>query len=113
MKTTKEKITIIMTIILIVVILILNLIDYCQTIYAVQVFGTGVEANPIVRFLFENNYAVACNLKLIGVPITLALLGLIVIRFDRRQIFGLYLLLVCFGYVVIHNFIVLSRLGLL
>ena len=98
-----------MYIILLIVIYILNIVDYCQTIYATRILGMGVEANPIARFFLENN----CDgiFKLVVVPIILTMIGLI-IWIDRRKIWGAYFLLVYFCCVVIHNFIALSRMGL-
>lgn len=89
---------------------ILNSIDYCQTMYAIRHVGLGVEANPIVRFLLENNYGDL--VKLVGFPILLACLG-VIIHFDKKQKWALYVMLVLFCFVVINNFIVLFRLGLI
>jgi hypothetical protein len=97
-------------IILLIAIYILNLIDYWQTMYAIQIFGTGVEANPIARFLIENN----CGglVKFIGVPMSLAIIG-IATHFNKRLIWTIYVLLALYGCLVIHNFIILSQAGIL
>ena len=97
-------------ILLMAVLYILNSIDYCQTMYAIQYFGLGVEANPVARFLFEHN----CGglVKLVGFPILLAGIG-VLIHFDKKQKWALYVLLVVLCVVVINNFIVLCKLGLL
>lgn len=96
-------------IISLIAIYILNVIDYFQTIYAVQLFGLGIEINPIVRFLFENN----CEwIKLILIPILLVIQGIIV-RKNKKQSWAVYLLLIGFSFVVTNNFIVLWRLQVL
>lgn len=94
-------------VVLLIVICILNCIDYWQTIHATQLFGLGVEANPIARFMFENN----CEwIKLLIVPI--ALIGLwTIIKTDKRFIWTIYALLIFYAQVVINNFIVLFNLG--
>lgn len=97
------------TIILLVLICILNFIDYFQTMYAVQILGIGIELNPIGRFLIENNYEAIP--KLVVVPILLAILGFI-IHFDKRLKWTVYFLLVWYGCVVISNFNILFRAGL-
>ena len=60
---------------------IFNIIDYCQTTYAIQCFGLQVELNPVVRFLFEHNCAMAVKLT---VP-ALAFTGLgWMVKIDRK-----------------------------
>jgi hypothetical protein len=41
-----------LTIILLVLVCILNVVDYVQTIYGIQIFGLSIEFNPFARFLF-------------------------------------------------------------
>ena len=97
-------------IILMAVLYILNSIDYCQTMYAIQRFGLGVEANPIARFLLESDYGGI--VKLVGFPILLMGIGAL-IHIDKKQKWALYVILAVFCCTVINNFIVLFRLGLL
>jgi hypothetical protein len=104
---TKKGMTIV--IVLLVLIFILNIIDYVQTVYAIRFAGIGVEANPIGRFMFKNNYE---WLKLIGVPLALAVMG-IIIRTDRRFILAAYYLLIWYVCVITHNFAVLFQMGIL
>ena len=99
-----------MTIILLIIICVLNFIDYQQTMYAVNVFGVDVEGNPIARFLIDNNLGYI--VKLILTPILLVIIVWIV-HCDRRQRWVVYALLAWYSGVVVHNFIILSRLGLL
>ncbi|MEE1084289.1 MAG: DUF5658 family protein [Paludibacteraceae bacterium] len=95
-------------IISLVIIYILNIIDYFQTIYAVSLAGIGVEANPIGRIMLESGYG--WIVKLIVVPIVLIILGA-TINTARKQSWVVYLLLVFDFVVIINNFIVLSKLG--
>lgn len=95
-------------IILIVLIYTLNLIDYFQTVYAIDLFGLGIEANPIAIFMFENNCASVA--KLVGVPTLLAIMGFIVHKY-RAMIWSIYILLAIYLGVIINNFNVLFRLG--
>lgn len=96
------------TILLLVTVYMLNLIDYFQTIYAIQLFGIEIEANPIARFLFENNYALVS--KVIIMPLMLFAVGIIV-RINKRQIWSVYFLTIFYAYVIIHNFIILLQMG--
>jgi hypothetical protein len=97
-----------LVIVLLSIVYILNIIDYFQTIYAVGLCGIGVEANPIGRFFLENNSA--WIMKFIFVPIILTAIGIIV-RIDKKQIWAVYLILVMYFALVMHNFIMLSRMG--
>lgn len=96
--------------IVLIIIYLLNLIDCFQTMYAIQLFGIGVEANPIARFMFEHNCALV--LKLVLVLIALVVMG-VVIRADKRFIWAPYCLLVFYTYIVVRNFIVLDQMGAL
>lgn len=86
---------------------ILNIVDYLQTIYAVRLCGTGVELNPIGRFLLENN----CGwvVKIIVAPILLATMG-IIIRTERKWSWAAYFMLILYALVVASNFIQISRI---
>ena len=97
------------TIILLTIIYALNIIDYIETVYAISFFGAGVEANPIGRFFFENNCA--WIMKFIGVPIILTGIGFI-IKVDKKQIWAVYLMLIVYLAVVIHNFSELIEMGI-
>ena len=86
---------------------ILNIVDYLQTIYAVRLCGTGVELNPIGRFLLENNYGWV--VKFIIVPIPLITMG-IIIRTDRKMAWVVYAALVWYIAIVAHNFFMILRI---
>ena len=94
-----------MTTWLLIIIYVLNIIDYIQTIYATRIFGINVELNPIGRYLLANNSA--WTMKLVGVPIILVLLGFI-IKQDKRQKWSLYFLLIVFIITIINNYIMLG-----
>ena len=90
-----------------IAIYILNLIDYWQTMYAVRLYGIGVEINPIGRFLLENNYGWV--VKFIIMPILLTIVGILV-RTDRKMAWVVYVALVWYIAVVAHNFFMILRI---
>lgn len=96
-----------MTTIFLIAIYILNLIDYWQTMYAVRLYGIGVEINPIARFLLENN----CGwvVKFIIMPILLTIVGILV-RTDRKMAWVVYAALVWYIAIVAHNFCMILRI---
>ena len=94
-------------IILLILIYILNIIDYFQTVYAIQLFGIGVEINPIGRFMLSNNCAWV--FKFIGVALILAAIGFI-IKYDKRQKWAVYFLFIFYLLLIIHNFIMLASI---
>ena len=87
---------------------LLNVVDYFQTIYAINTFGIGVESNPIARWAITNGNAEL--FKLVLPFVLLAALGAI-IKFDKRCAWAAYVLLVSFTLLVLHNFGILLRLG--
>lgn len=106
-------------IISLIMIYLLSIVDYFQTIYAVNIFGIGIELNPIARFLISHNCGFIA--KLIVVPILLTVIFWIARYFKRLSwtvelkilSFGVYFLLTIGFLVVIHNFIVLANIGIL
>ena len=99
-----------LTIILLILTYILNLIDYCQTMYAIQLFGLQIELNPIARWLFEHNCATL--VKLIVPAITLVSLGFVV-KADRKLVWAVYVLFTIYCLVVLHNFAMAIKAGIL
>jgi hypothetical protein len=95
-------------IILLALIYSLNIVDYAQTIYAIQLFGLSIEVNPIGRFMLGNDSA--WIFKLIIMPIMLTILGLIV-KVDKKQMWAVCFLLIYFLCLVIHNFFELVKAG--
>ena len=59
----------------------LNIIDYALTAYWVELYGTDIEANPLMRWAFENN--VAWAVKIFGVGSLMALVGYLVKRYNK------------------------------
>ena len=96
------------TIILLIEIFLLNIIDCAQTVYAIQLFGLGIESNPVARFMFENN--VAIPLKLIAMPIVLVIVGVIV-SLERRFRWVVCCIFMFYVCIVLHNCFVLVQLG--
>ena len=54
-----------------ILLFIFNVVDYIQTVYAVEVIKIGRELNPVMIYLLKTN--TAWILKLVVVPILLAL----------------------------------------
>ena len=75
--------------------------------YIVDIIGIGAEANPIGRFLIQNQCAEVG--KFVIAPIAMAIIGYVVWR-DKRFIWSWYILIGIYSCAVINNFIVLSRL---
>lgn len=59
----------------------LNIIDYILTAYWVNLYGTDIEANPLMRWAFENN--VAWAVKIFAVGGLFALVGYLVKRYNK------------------------------
>ncbi len=97
--------------ILLIFVYLLNVIDYLQTTYAIKLLGLGVEANPIGRFLFENDCALL--VKLFGVLILLLIIGFITIKIAPNFMCLSVGLLIFYIYVVLHNFSQLKQAGIL
>lgn len=88
---------------------ILNVIDYFETVYLIQHFGTEVEGNPIMRYVIENDYTVVA--KLIVPAILLLVCGIMSIK-DRTCIKPIYFAFAFYLFVAIHNFALIMRAGL-
>ena len=95
---------------LLIITYILNLIDYLETTYIIQHFGTYAEGNPIMRYIFENNYAWVA--KLIVPAILLTVIGLIV-KIDKAHIWAPCFLFAFYLFLTIHNFVIIVQAGLL
>lgn len=98
------------TIILLVSVYILNVIDYVQTMYAIQEVGLAVELNPIMQFLYQNNFVWPVKLVM---PVVLLVIWGFIIKADKRLIWSVYILFAVYLFVVFNNFIVSIKLGLL
>lgn len=85
---------------------LLNIIDYIFTSYWVQKFGIEIEANPIGRWMLENNVAWVFKIFVIGG--LFALLGYLLHRFPKYAWVG-YIPLVVYGLVVLYHIVILIK----
>ena len=67
----------------------LNIIDYAITAYWVNLYGTEIEGNPLMRWAFENN--VAWAVKILAVGGLFALVGYLVKRYHKCAWAGILL----------------------
>ena len=79
---------------------ILNLLDYLLTAYWVSLYGTDIEANPLMRWAFENNMAWA--VKIFAVGGLFALVGYLVKRYHKCA-WAAWVLLIAYAAVVIYH----------
>lgn len=70
----------------------LNLLDYLLTAYWVRLYGTSIEANPLMRWCFENHCAWA--VKIFAVGALMALVGYLVKRYHKCRWSGIFLCVV-------------------
>lgn len=82
---------------------ILNIIDYTITAYWVNKFGVDIEANPLGRWMFENN--VAWVFKILVVGGLFAVLGYCIKRYPKAAWLG-NIPLVVYGLIVIYHIII-------
>ena len=75
----------------------LNIIDYALTAYWVNLYGTEIEANPFMRWAFENDCAWA--VKIFAVGALMAVVG-VSIRYKPKLSWAGYLLAVAYAVVV-------------
>lgn len=99
----------IVTIILLIITYLLNIVDYLQTTYTIQRVGLRAELNPIMRYVFEHNCALA--FKVILPAILLIAMGIIV-KVDRKSSWTVYVLAALYLLVVMHNFAMLVQAGI-
>lgn len=78
----------------------LNLLDYLLTAYWVNLYGTEVEANPLMRWAFENN--VAWAVKIFAVGGLFGLVGYLVKRYNKCA-WAAWVLLIAYAAVVIYH----------
>ncbi len=97
-------------IILLVITFILNIIDYLQTSYVVNIFGAAAELNPFMQTLIENNSMWVA--KLIFFPLLLVFIGWIIYKFDFGR-WAAWTLAIYYLFVVIRNFYILMMAGML
>ena len=78
----------------------LNIIDYLITLRWVNLYGTEIEGNPLMRWAFENN--VAWAVKIFGVGGLMSIVGACVYNKSEYQ-WTSYVLLVVYGFIVIYH----------
>ena len=83
----------------------LNLIDYILTAYWVNLYGTEIEGNPLMRWAFENN--VAWAVKIFGVGVAFTALGICIHKQPKYK-WTSYLLVTVYSLILTyHLFIIL------
>ena len=79
---------------------LLNIIDYLFTAYWVNLYGTDIEANPLMRWAFENN--IAWVVKIFAVGGLFALVG--VCTYKKPSVaWGGYFLAVVYGLILTYH----------
>ena len=81
---------------------LLNLIDYLFTAYWVNLYGTEIEGNPLMRWAFENN--VAWAVKIFAVGGLFALVG-VCIYYKPSVAWSGWVLLVAYTAVTVYHII--------
>ena len=83
----------------------LNIIDYLITLRWVNLYGTEMEANPLMRWCFENN--VAWAVKIFGVGALMALVG-VCIYFKPKVVWSGRVLLAAYAAVTLYHIILVA-----
>lgn len=86
---------------------LLNIIDYIFTAYWVHKFGIEIEANPIGRWLFENNVAWVYKIFIVGG--LFALLGYFIKR-EPKVVIAAYILLGVFAALTVYHIFIAIKL---
>lgn len=87
---------------------ILNVIDYLFTAYWVSLYGAEIEANPFMRWAFENDCAWA--VKIFAVGALMALVGYLVKRYQKCA-WAAYLLFAIHAVIVLYHIILAVYVG--
>lgn len=77
-----------------------NIIDYIFTAYWVHKFGIEIEANPIGRWMFENNVAWVYKIFIVGG--LFALIGYFIHR-EPKAVISAKILLVVYALIVVYH----------
>ena len=78
----------------------LNIIDYALTAYWVSLYGVEIEANPLMRWYFENDIAWA--VKIYGVGALMAVVG-ICINKKPRTAWAAWVLLIVYSAIALYH----------
>lgn len=84
----------------IIIAYILNIIDYIFTTHWVRKFGIKIEANPIGRWMFENN--IAWVFKIIIVGGLFAVLGYLIHQYPK-YVWAAFIPLVVYGLAMLYH----------
>lgn len=88
----------------------LNIIDYIFTAYWVHKFGIEIEANPIGRWMFENNITWVVKIFIVGGAF--AVLGYFIKR-EQKAVILVKILLIVYGGIVVYHLIILFKVILI
>ena len=80
----------------------LNIIDYLITLRWVNLYGTEIEANPLMRWAFENDCAWA--VKIFAVGALMAVVG-VCIHFKPKVAWSGWVLLAAYAAVTVYHII--------
>lgn len=95
-----------MKVLVLILAYILNIFDYLFTLVMVKKYGIEIEANPIGRWVLENNVAWVFKIVIMGG--LFALLGYLLHRFPKYAWVG-YIPLVVYGLIVIYHIVILIK----
>lgn len=85
----------------------LNIIDYIFTAYWVHKFGIEIEANPIGRWMFENNVAWVYKIFIVGG--LFALIGYFIKR-EPKVVISAKILLVVYLLIVVYHIVIAVKI---
>lgn len=86
---------------------LLNIIDYLFTAYWVHKFGIEIEANPIGRWMFENNIAWVVKIFIVGGAF--AVIGYFIKKVPKYA-WVPYIPLVVYALIVIYHIVIAVKL---
>lgn len=83
---------------------LLNLLDYAITAYWVNLYGTEIEGNPLMRWCFENHCAWEVKIFAVGVPF--GVIGYFIHKYPRTAWAG-KILLVAYALLMMYHLVLL------
>lgn len=92
----------------IIIAYILNIIDYLFTAHWVRKYGIKIEANPIGRWMFENNVAWVFKIFIVGG--LFALLGYFIFKHPKTAWIA-YIPLGVYALLVIYHIFLIIKIG--
>ena len=79
---------------------VLNVIDYLFTAYWVNIYGSEIEANPLMRWAFEHN--IGWLVKIFAVSVPFAVIGYFIHKCPRTA-WAAYVLLTVYAMIVLYH----------